>query len=305
MDRHPWVAILARAMVALALVVEATACGRKSSPTPEPGARATAAPSVTSAVPPAVLAAPASAVPSAPAARSGSVAAAVPAEIVTRLRDYFSHYQEGSDFEFLRAYWTSPVERFITLENADIGAVIASAKQFFHGKYRVKYAPDLSAMHVVSEAGLSVVQLPVAMSWGVQPTDDVPSEDGDRPPVDLSRTGLDPYMIGLVQHAVVVDVEIALGADGRLQRYLETHVHQPLLRTTGQEDCPPKGETVVDLGDIYVTSWSAKGPQQVRRVRAKGEVAWYPDILSWAVDNPAGGTSAGGAQCLEAVRGTD
>jgi hypothetical protein len=289
-------------MVALALVVGAVGCSKKSSPTPAPSTSAPSVVPLASAAPRAVLPTP-SAVPSASAA-SSAVDAGPRGELGARLRDYFSHYKEGSDFEFLRTYWASPVEQFITFKNADLAVVIKSAKQFFQGKYRVKYVPDVSAMRVVSEGDLSVVQLPVAMMWGVQPTDDVPSEDGARPDVDLSRTDLDPYMIGLVQHDVVVDVEIAMGPDGRLQRYLETHVHQPLLRTTGQEDCPPKGETVVDLGDIYVTSWSIKGPQQVRRVRAKGEVSWYPDQFSWEVDNPNGGTSAGGATCLEPVPGS-
>jgi len=284
--------------VAIALAGAPAGCSKKPPPAPDPAP----APIASAAIHPVISATPPAASPPTPAPDAST---ADHSAVAARIADFFKQYKEGSDFEFLRARCTSPIERFISFKNADIGVVIKSARQFFQGKYRVGYVPDLKALKTEMQGDVTVAHLPVAMSWGVQPTDDVPKEGDDRAAVDLTRTDLGPLDIGLVEHDVTVDVELAFAPGGLVTRYLELHVRRPLLRVTGETNCTMgdlrKGQTVVDLGDSYVTFMTPKGPQRVHRVQIAGQPAWIDEIRSWEVDNPAGGTSAGGSSCLEPV----
>jgi hypothetical protein len=223
-----------------------------------------------------------------------------------RIAVFFGEYRDDSDFEFLRTWCTSPVERFISMKNADIGAVIANVRQFFHDKRAVKYAPDLSVLKVHPEGDVTVASLPVTMSWGAPP------------PESWKTSGLHPEWLtigvldaGLVLHETTVDVELAFAKDGRITRYVEGALHRRSLRATGLEECAtvddegpgqvplPKGTAVLDLGQTYYTFVSAKGPEIVRLVRLRGKDVWVNDARSYAVENPNGGTSAGGGPCLE------
>jgi hypothetical protein len=223
-----------------------------------------------------------------------------------RIAELFEQYRDGSDFEFLRSSCTSPVERFITMRDADIDAVIASVRQFFHDKRSVKYSPDLGALKLRTEGEVTVASVPLAMSWGAPP------------PGSWKTNGLHPEWLtigvldaGLVLHETMVDVELAFGKDGRVIRYVEGAVHRGSLRATGLEECDAidddgpgqvplrKGTVVLDLGETYYTFVSAKGPEVVRLVRSGGKDVWANDRRSYAVPNPKGGTSAGGGPCLE------
>jgi len=219
---------------------------------------------------------------------------------------FFGQYRDDSDFEFLRTWCSSPIERFITMKNADIGAVIANVRQFFHDKRGVKYSPDLAAMKLRTEGDGTVASLPVAMTWGAPP------------PQSWKTNGVHPEWLtigvldaGLVLHETTVDVELAFAKDGRITRYVEGAVHRRSLRATALAECDtvddegpgqvplPRGAVVLDLGQTYSTFVSAKGPEIVRLVRMGGKDVWVNDRRSFAVENPNGGTSAGGGACLE------
>jgi hypothetical protein len=121
----------------------------------------------------------------------------------------------------------------------------------------------------------------------------------------------DPLWEGFVEHTTTVDVELTFDADGRIRRYVEGSPKRRKLRFHSDEACldtfgfatsRPDGEIVTDLGEVYATEFSPKGPQVARHVRlADGSDAWVQDTRSYAVGNPAGGTSAGVSQCLVPV----
>jgi len=287
------------------------ACSRKDGPSADLAPAPPASP-VASTAPPPPPVTPSSAPPSPPAASSAAPDAAVQARLVA----FFKQYKDGTDFEFLRTACVSPIDLFVTAKNADIGTVIASARQFFKGKHFLAYTPDVQQLRVDHDGALTVARLPLKMMWGVAPREvmteiDWP-EDTD---AGLDPNEFDPLWARLVEHQVTVDVELAFDAAGRITRYVEGPPHKNRLRATGEESCSEKrfdpgvgvkalakGAIVTDLGDSYMTNLSIKGPDIIRRVRLPGGGnAWVNDRLSWEVPNPSGGTSAGGAQCLEAA----
>jgi hypothetical protein len=81
---------------------------------------------------------------------------------------------------------------------------------------------------------------------------------------------------------VTADVELAFTPGGQLTRYVEVAVRRPLLRVTGMDNCEVhglrKGQTVVDLGDAYITEIMAKGPQQIHHVLVGGDDTWIDEI---------------------------
>jgi hypothetical protein len=225
-----------------------------------------------------------------------------------RIAVFFGQYRDDSDFEFLRTWCTSPVERFISMQKADIGAVIANVRQFFRDKRALKYTPDLTTMKVRTDGDVTVASLPVTMSWGAPPPESWKTNEPH--PEWLTIGALDA---GLVLHETTVDVELAFAKDGRITRYAEGTVHRRSLRATGFDECDTvddvgpgqvplrKGTVVLDLGQTYYTFISIKGPEIVRLVRLRGKDIWVNDDRFYSVENPNGGTSAGGGACLEPV----
>ena len=132
----------------------------------------------------------------------------------------------------------------------------------------------------------------------------LPSSDGERTRPTFARGDLGPLWNSLVARDVTVDVELVFESSGLLTRYAEVAVRHPLLRVTGQANCTMdglrKGQTVVDLGDAYITGMTPKGPQQIHRVRIGGDERWIDEVRSWAVYDSFGG-HAGGSICLEAA----
>jgi hypothetical protein len=244
-----------------------------------------------------------------PSASTTSTPVVVPtADPKSRVAEFFGQYRDGSDFEFLRAWCASPVERFISMRDADVGQVIASARQFFRDKRSVKYAPDLAALRVRTEGDVTVTSLPLTMSWGVPPPASWKTNG-----VHEERLTIGVLDAGLVLHETSLDVELAFAKDGRITRYVEGAAHRRSLRATGSGECNtvdeegpgqvplPKGTVVLDLGETYSTFVSAKGPEVIRLVRFRGKDVWVNDARSYSVENPNGGSSAGGGPCLESV----
>jgi hypothetical protein len=294
-----------RAWTLAVLLSGACACHRASEPAPlgheTPGDSA----------PPSSGAPPAASPPSASATAISPVVVPT-ADPKSRVAEFFGQYRDGSDFEFLRAWCASPVERFISMRDTDVDAVITSARQFFRDKRSVKYAPDLAALHIRTEGDVTVASLPLTMSWGVAP------------PASWKTNGLHEEWLtigvldaGLVLHETTVDVELAFAKDGRITRYVEGTVHRRSLRATGFDQCDavddegpgqvplPKGTVVLDLGETYYTFVSAKGPEIIRLVRFRGKDVWVNDNRFYSVPNPNGGTSAGGGPCLESLPAPD
>jgi hypothetical protein len=286
------------------LVSCACACHRASDATPS---RHDTAGSATAQARATALAAPAP-----PPSASASTTASTPADAATadlkaRIGDFFNQYKDGSDFEFLRRWCASPLERFVSMRNADVGAVIASARQFFHDKHEVKYAADLAALRARVDGDTTVASLPVTMSWGMPPSW---GTEGVRE--DMLADGV--LYAGLVLQETTVDVELAFAKDGRITRYVEGTVHRGKLRRSGDFDgCDevekggvvqaalPMGTVVLDLGQTYYLWVSVKGPEVARLVRFNGKDVWVNDQRYYSVPNPAGGSSAGGGPCLEVV----
>ena len=224
-----------------------------------------------------------------------------------RVDAFFAQFHDGTDFEFLRKACESPVERFVTTEHADIGAVIASSARFFHAKRRLEYTPDDKALTTETRGDVTVARVPLTMTWATPPTAWAWTPD------DAAAPDLDPLWAGLVVHQANVDVEIAFAPDGRIRRYVEGPAQHATLRATGQDSCADvfddgpqitvlkKGARVVDLGDTFAPSISTKGPQIVRRVQRDGSEIWVNDTRSFAVPSPYGGASAGMSTCLEVV----
>jgi formylglycine-generating enzyme required for sulfatase activity len=269
----------------------AIACGRRQTGGADTGAISTDA-----------VRGPAPSAPPATNAPSPSLAssrALTDEDVAARVQAFFHELTEGSDFEFLRDWLASPVMQFITLKNADIDAVIRSSRGYFLDKLAVRYVPDIASLRIERRDGATIARMPVDMHWGTRPRD-IPAENLGT--YDPSRGDLDRLWNGLVAHDVTVDVELAFEPSGLLTRYVELAVRHPLLRVTGEDNCAMeglrKGQTVVDLGDAYITGMTPKGPQQIHRVRVGGEDRWIDEIRSWAVYDSFGG-HAGGSTCLE------
>jgi hypothetical protein len=155
--------------------------------------------------------------------RDGSIAAPAALDAVAvraRVDAFFAQFRDGTDFEFLRAACESPVERFVTAEHADIGAVIASSARFFHAKRGLKYTPDDDAMTTETLGDVTVARLPLTMTWATTP----PAA----------------WDAGLALHQASVDVEIAFAPDGRIRRYVEGPEKHATLRATGADSSPAK-----------------------------------------------------------------
>ncbi len=294
-----------RSVIILAVsVVVLTACKQKAPPA--------GAASVIPAASSVALPSPDTPPPSASSPSDGG--SAVDASSTTsRVRAFFAGYKDGSDYSFLRAACASPVERFITMKSVDIGAVVASARHFFADKRGVRYVPDEKALRVSHRDGGDVVEVPLTMVWGTLPLAEWSSDDPRNSVHELLHAFADagvtsPLWDGLVEHTTTVDVELRFDGQGRITRYVEGPPIRPKLKfhsdaacedTFGFATARPDGEVVTDLGEVYATEFSTKGPQVARHVRLRdGSDAWVQDTRSYAVDNPAGGTSAGFSQCL-------
>jgi hypothetical protein len=249
-----------------------------------------------------VVSSPASTAPSAPSAAVGT-AGALPG----RLGHFFAGYTEGSDFEFMRADCRPTLPAFVTLRNVSVDEVIRNATSFFRNKRRISYRPDAPHARSAPHADGQLVSLPVTMSWSYP----APKEWG--PP----WTTWDD--VPLIVREVTVNTEIELDSEGRIARYVERSVEQPLLRVTGDENCEggsdiladgpaidpwlvlKPGQLVRDLGETVVISINPKGANTARRVRTQTGDGWTLNSVSFAVENPAGGTSAGASDCLTRV----
>lgn len=246
----------------------------------------------------------ASIAPTAPVASARTVAASSTAALPPALAHFFAGFRDGSDFEFMRADCRAKMDRFVTLENVDVAAAIRSAKAFFHEKHELRYQPDLEHAHVEPHAGGTTVRVPVTMSW----TYPIPQEWS----AHWEQWGKDGPE---VSRSVTVQVEVELDAEGKIARYVEKSVESPLLRVNGEAFCEnvdtvdatlpwvdvKKGMLVQDLGETLVLIWRPRGPTTARKVRANGKEGWTIDCTYFPVDNPFGGTSAGGGACLDPV----
>jgi hypothetical protein len=221
-----------------------------------------------------------------------------------RLDHFFAGYVEGSDFEFMRPDCRPTLQAFVTLRNVRVDDVIRNAKSFFRNKRRISYRPDARRLGSAAHAEGKLVSLPVTMSWAYP----APKEWGP------AWTTWDD--VPLVVREVTVNTEIELDSEGRIARYVERSVEQPLLRVTGDENCEggrdilaygpfidpwlvlEPGKLVRDLGETVVISINPKGANTARRVRTQTGDGWTLDSVSFAVENPAGGTSAGASDCL-------
>ena len=121
--------------------------------------------------PVAASASPASVPPEREAARPLDAAPGALDAVTARARAFafFAQFKDGTDFEFLRTSCESPVERFVTTEHADIGAVITSSARFFHAKRRLRYTPDDKAMTTETVGGLTVARAALTMTWATPP----------------------------------------------------------------------------------------------------------------------------------------
>jgi hypothetical protein len=239
--------------------------------------------------------------PSSAPATSPSPAASAPLLPPTLAR-FFAGYRDGTDFEFLRAACRPTVDRFVTLQNVRVDAIIRDARAFFRDKHDLAYAPDVRSLRVEPGDGGTTVHVPVRMRW-TSPA-----------PPDLA-----PQVVAWGTNAPVVlrdvtaEVEIALDGEGRITSYKELRVATPWLRVTGAENCDSegrgdgrpepwldlaKGTRVQDLGETVIIGTNTKGADVARKVRHLGKTGWALDRVAFAVENPMGGSSAGGADCL-------
>lgn len=221
-----------------------------------------------------------------------------------RLDHFFAGYAEGSDFEFLRADCQPTLQAFVTLKNVSVDDVIRNAKSFFRDKRKISYRPDARRVRSEARPGGKLVSLPVTMSWSYP----APKEWG--PPW---ATWDD---VPLVVREVTANTEIELDSEGRIARYVERSIERPVLRVTGDENCEggsdilaygpaiepwlvlEPGQLVRDLGETVIISINPKGANIARRVRTQTEDGWTLNSVAFAVENPFGGTSAGGSDCL-------
>ncbi len=230
----------------------------------------------------------------------------------SRLRSFFAKFVDSTDFGFLRDFCRPTMDRFIQMHNIDIGAVIESARGFFHDKRDLAYEPDWTSVHVARQKGTIIVDLPVRMTWSTPIPSALVEKGGP-----LVVSGDVPY----VRHVVTVDVEVTFDNDLAIIAYAEALVHTSRLRVTGEEECdlrayayphdPLSGDeaaksldtlikdaVVIDLGDTFEISGSTKGTNIVRKVKVGGRAMWMDDVRMYTVANPGGGTSAGESKCL-------
>ncbi len=153
-----------------------------------------------------------------------------------------------------------------------------------------------------------MARLLLTMAWATLLPDDESSPSGPQHQTLPDALASSLWEQPLVEHTTVVDVEIAFDHEGRIVRYVEGPPHRGRLKfqadwacleTFGFARALKDGDVVTDLGEVYPTERSPMGLQLARHVRLRsGEDAWVQDTRSYAVDNPAGGTSAGASQCL-------
>ena len=168
-------------------------------------------------------AAPSMTIPNAPSATSVAPPAMTEdPENVRLLRSFFAGYVDGTDFAFLEAFCAPRLDRFLTMKNADVAAVIASAKKFFADKRGVAYKAEFGAMRVERRAEGTLAKLPVVMSWDFP----APKEWGTEWPLAAATDG-----VPRIDRTVTVDVEVLVDSSNRIQSYVETRVHAPALIT--------------------------------------------------------------------------
>lgn len=193
----------------------------------------------------------ASSSPPPPAALPGSSGGApdrpVPSktELPPTLRHFFAGYTDRSDFEFMRADCRPIMDRFVTLQNVEVGVAIRDARSFFRDKHDLAYGPDLKRVRAEPHAGGTTVRLPVTMSW----TYPIPKEWGP----DWPAWGTESPAVA---RSVTVDVEIEVDADGRIARYVETHVESPWLRVTGSDECAADDSRPTPRMDLMSVTWA-------------------------------------------------
>jgi len=121
----------------------------------------------------------------------------------------------------------------------------------------------------------------------------------------------------VVTHDITMDVQITLDHDARITRYVELGVRDRTWVATGEYECTDDrndlhpepwlsltaGDRVEDLGETVVVGANIKGTDEAGKVRINGKIGWALDRVSYAVDNPFGGTSAGGSNCLQPLSG--
>ena len=228
-----------------------------------------------------------------------------------RIQAFFSRYAGGSDFEFMRSACAPKLERFVTLENADIDTVIKSARAFYADKKHVAYSADLRSMRVVAHPRGKLARVPLAIAWCHAP----PKAWGN-----FSNLGGWPPMIG---RAVTVDIEVVLDFAGLIVSYVEGGVHAPSLRVTMDARCGAAyptpaglrdgaaagrvflagGASVEDLGEHFPYAMSTKGPNAARKIRFGGKELWTDDEHVAAFAEPGGGFTLSQIACLDAPAG--
>jgi hypothetical protein len=227
------------------------------------------------------------------------------------LRNHFGKFVDGTDFEFLRNVCRPVLDRYVSLHDVSVDAIIADAKSFFRGKEGIVYDPGMARLTIERRNGMAVARLPVQMSWRRYPPPRAWPTPDDEPWPHYPDA---PH----VDHSVTVDAEVTFDDQCRMMSYVETKIHAPNMRITGEHACEygvyatprdplaaspdvsriatlKKGAVVRDLGDTFIVSVTPKGPETARRIRVDGRDGWTDDSRAYAVPNPYGGTPAGGS----------
>jgi hypothetical protein len=226
---------------------------------------------------------------------------AVAARSLAVITSFYGEFRDGTDFEFLRAACRPELDGFGALERVDIDTLIAAARAFYRDKRGLSYEVDTTRAEVTTNASEVVVEVPVRVKWESPAPNSLAAS--------IQTIGSER---ALVARDVVVKSEIAIDLAGRITRLIERHTETPTLLATGEHECSddradmhpnpwfslPAGVRVEDLGETVVIGVNIKGADEARRVRWNGQVGWALYRVSFAVENPYGGTSAGVSECL-------
>jgi hypothetical protein len=233
--------------------------------------------SATTAAVPAPAASPSIAIPPARASSSSAAAPSTAPDassspLAEGVQHFFAGFVEGTDFSFLRTACAPKMTHFIAMKDVDVESAIRAARASFQNLRHVKYTADVGAMQADAAPAGTRVRVPVDMQY-------------DRP-MDPQQFGIDPDEIESmksmdllkINHDVTADVELVFDPSGRVTSYVETKVHRPPMRVSGDKECEndlPKGSIVYDLGEDAITWWISIGPARtVHRVLANGEDVW-------------------------------
>lgn len=232
------------------------------------------------------------------------------ATVKKTLNAYYAKYVDGSDFTFFKDYYPPTVDKFITLENASVDAMIKDSRAFYKSKTNLKYAMKQSTLVVAPEDAGTSADFVLSMAWDYPAPAAWQADGGNK----------------TVSRAVDVKVHVVFGGDGKIHRYEEKGLELGKLRVTKSADLSgplggyatpidaydddagkkplvkiAKGTVVQDAGESYVVATNAKGEVVAHKIHGGGKDYWAMERSAMAVENPNGGTSAGEAVFLEKV----